>query len=97
GWGRGGVANHNPVPQTLNLTLHIDLQHPRRAPGTGTPAMGGLMYEELRDCLEELLSRHNLVAFDLVEVAPAYDSSQITAEVASQLIIDILSARFPPA
>ena len=95
--GPRGVVDQIPESENLYITLDIDVLDPSRAPGTGTPAMGGLMYEELRDCLEELLSRHNLVAFDLVEVAPAYDSSQITAEVASQLIIDILSARFPPA
>jgi len=29
------------------------------------------------------------------EVAPPYDSSQITAQVAARLIIDVLAARFP--
>ena len=31
----------------------------------------------------------------MVEVAPPYDSSEITAQVAARLIIDILAARFP--
>ena len=91
------VVDQIPSGENLYITLDIDVLDPSQAPGTGTPAIGGLTYEELRECLEELVSRHNLVAFDLVEVAPVYDSSQITAQVASQLIIDILSARFPPA
>ena len=94
--GPGRVVDLIPRGENLYITLDIDVLDPSQAPGTGTPAIGGLRYEELRECLRELISRHNLVAFDLVEVAPAYDSSQITAQVASQLIFDILAARFPP-
>ena len=54
-------------------------------------------YEELRECLMELVAGNNLVGFDMVEVAPPYDSSEITAQVAARLIIDILTARFPAA
>jgi arginase family enzyme len=32
---------------------------------------------------------------DLVEVAPPYDCSQRTAQLAAWLIIDVLAARFP--
>ena len=57
--------------------------------------MGGLYYEECRRCLTALVSRSNLVAFDVVEVAPPYDQSDLTAQVAARLIADILAARFP--
>ena len=49
----------------------------------------------MRDCLAALVSGHNLVAFDLVEVAPPYDSSELTSQLGAALIIDILAARFP--
>ena len=57
--------------------------------------MGGLYYEEARDCLVALAKRDNLVALDVVEVAPPYDSSEITIQLAAKLIIDVLSTKFP--
>ena len=57
--------------------------------------MGGLFYDEARRCLETLVRRSNLVAFDVVEVAPPYDVSDLTVQVAARLIADVLAARFP--
>ena len=54
-----------------------------------------MAYQEIRECLVELVARDHLVGFDLVEVAPPYDSSEITVQLASRLIIDVLAARFP--
>ena len=84
-----------PKSENLYLTLDIDVMDPGQAPGTGTPEAGGLYYEELRDCATALVKRDNLVGLDLVEVAPPYDSSEITVLVAARLIIDILATRFP--
>lgn len=84
-----------PPSQRLYVTLDIDVLDPTYAPGTGTPAAGGLSYFELRDALLEVTRRGQVVGFDLVEVAPPYDPSQITTRVAAQLIIDLLSVLFP--
>ena len=93
--GPEGVVDLIPQADNLYLTFDIDVMDPGQAPGTGTPEVGGLHYEELRDCLVSLVKRDNLVGFDLVEVAPPYDSSEITAQVAARLIIDVLATRFP--
>ena len=93
--GPQGVVDLIPKAENLYVTFDIDVMDPGQAPGTGTPEVGGLHYEELRDCVVALARRENLVGLDLVEVAPPYDSSQITAQVAARLIIDILAARFP--
>ncbi len=93
--GPQGVVDLIPKSQNLYVTFDIDVMDPGQAPGTGTPEVGGLYYEELRDCVVALVKRDNLIGFDLVEVAPPYDSSDITAQVAAKLIIDILVARFP--
>ena len=79
----------------LYITFDVDVLDPTQAPGTGTPEVGGLFYEETRRCLTALVTRANLVAFDLVEVAPPYDVSDLTVQVAARLIADILTARFP--
>ena len=73
----------------------MDVLDPTQAPGTGTPETGGLFYQEVRECLLALIERSNLVAFDVVEVAPPYDNSELTVQVAAQLIQDMLAARFP--
>ena len=104
--GPQGVADLIPPAENLYITFDIDVMDPSLAPGTGTPETGGLFYNEVRDCLQALLSKpkpsgshkdvgHPLAAFDMVEVAPPYDSSELTVQVAARLILDMLSARFP--
>ncbi len=85
-----------PASENLYVTIDIDVMDPAHAPGTGTPEVGGLFYEELRDALIALARRHRVVAFDMVEVAPPYDHADITSMAAARLIIDFLSEIFPP-
>jgi agmatinase len=77
------------------LCIDLDLMDPSQAPGTGTPEVGGLLYQEMREALTALVEKSNLVAFDLVALAPPYDSSEITSQLAARLITDVLAARFP--
>ena len=93
--GAQGIDELVPKGQNLYISFDIDVMDPSQAPGTGTPETGGLFYQEIRECLVTLLEERNLVGFDMVEVAPPYDSSEITVQVAARLIIDILAARFP--
>ena len=93
--GPQGVVDLIPRGENLYITFDIDVMDPSQAPGTGTPEVGGLLYQEARDCLTALVQRSNLVAFDLVEVAPPYDSSELTVQLGARLIIDMLVARFP--
>ena len=89
------VAASIAAGPNLYITFDVDVLDPTQAPGTGTPEVGGLFYEETRRCLTALVTRANLVAFDVVEVAPPYDVSDLTVQVAARLIADILAARFP--
>ena len=93
--GAQGVVDLIPRGENLYITLDIDVMDPSQAPGTGTPEAGGLYYHEMRDCLVALVNNANLVAFDLVEVAPPYDSSEVTVQMAARFIVDILAAKFP--
>ncbi len=93
--GPQGVVDLIPRGENLYITLDIDVMDPSQAPGTGTPEAGGLYYHEMRDCLVALVNNANLVAFDLVEVAPPYDSSEVTIQMAARFIVDILAAKFP--
>ncbi len=93
--GPEAIAESIPIGPNLYITFDVDVLDPVQAPGTGTPEIGGLFYEEARRCLTALVRRANLVALDVVEVAPPYDVSDLTAQVAARLIADILAARFP--
>jgi agmatinase len=60
------------------LTFDIDCLDPAYAPGTGTPVVGGMTTDKALKILRGLAGM-NIVAADVVEVAPAYDHADITA------------------
>ena len=60
------------------LTFDIDCLDPAYAPGTGTPVVGGMTTDKALKILHGLAGM-NIVAADVVEVAPAYDHADITA------------------
>lgn len=72
------------------LSFDIDFVDPAYAPGTGTPEIGGFNgYQSLQ--LIRGLKDLNFIGFDLVEVIPAYDHSQITSGLAANIIYEFLS------
>ncbi|MDH3690956.1 MAG: agmatinase [Gammaproteobacteria bacterium] len=71
------------------LTFDIDCLDPSFAPGTGTPVVGGLSTYQAQSMIRAL-GDIDLVAMDMVEVAPAYDNGAITALAAASLIVDYL-------
>jgi len=71
------------------ITLDIDAVDPAYAPGVGTPESGGITPHDLFEGLK-LLSAKNVVGFDLVEVAPAYDNAGITSALAAKLVRESL-------
>ncbi|KAH8881498.1 Arginase/deacetylase [Thozetella sp. PMI_491] len=73
------------------LSLDIDTLDPAFAPATGTPETGGWSTRELRTILRGLESL-NLIAADIVEVAPAYDTSaEQTTIAAADVLYEIMS------
>ena len=71
------------------VSLDIDSVDPAFAPGTGTPEVAGLTSREIMGLVRGLRGL-DLVAFDVVEVAPAYDSAEITALLAANLVHEFL-------
>ncbi|WP_330629350.1 MULTISPECIES: agmatinase [Thioclava] len=79
------------------LSFDIDSLDPAFAPGTGTPEVGGLTPREVLRLLRGLKGA-NIVGADVVEVAPAYDSTTNTAQNAAQMLFEILSLmQFSPS
>ena len=71
------------------LTFDIDALDPAYAPGTGTPVPGGLTSNQVLEIMRGIWPIH-FVGMDIVEVAPDYDHSEITALVAAQIGLEFL-------
>jgi arginase family enzyme len=77
----------------LYVTFDIDSVDPAFAPGTGTPEVGGLTSYEAQDLVRRLAGL-NMIACDVVEVAPQFDGpGQITALLAANILFELLCVR----
>lgn len=72
------------------LSFDIDALDPAFAPGTGTPEIGGLAAWQAQAILRRL-SGIAFAGMDVVEVAPAYDVSEITALAAATIAWEYLA------
>jgi agmatinase len=86
--GPDGISDLLPRNRNVYVTFDIDAFDPGIAPGTGTPEVGGLSYEQARRLLELVITGNRLVGFDLVEVNPSLDVSQITALLGLQIMVE---------
>ena len=80
------IVGNRPV----YMTFDIDCLDPSYAPGTGTPVCGGLTTHQAMGIIRGLMGI-NLIGMDVVEVAPAYDISEITALAASHIAMEMIS------
>jgi guanidinopropionase len=79
------IAGTGPV----YISFDIDSIDPSMAPGTGTPEIGGLTTREAQLMLRRLGGLH-IIGADVVEVAPPYDASGMTALVAATMLFELL-------
>lgn len=70
----------------LHLSLDLDFLDPGIAPGVGTPVRGGPSYREAQLCMELIADTGALGSVDLVELNPARDVHNQTAELAVDLV-----------
>jgi agmatinase len=74
------------------LTFDIDSLDPSFAPGTGTPVVGGLTTQQARALIRGL-DGIDFVGMDLVEVAPPYDTADVTSLAGATLMLEYLCMR----
>jgi len=74
----------------LHVSFDMDAMDPSVAPGVGTDVRGGLTYRETQLCMEMLADCGQLASADLVELNPALDVRNQTAELA----VDLLQSLF---
>ncbi len=69
------------------VTFDVDMIDPRFAPGSGTLVRGGTTYREAHLALETIAADGRMRSFEIVEVNPMIDQSNITVELAIELIL----------
>jgi arginase len=77
-----GVDDDTP----LHVSLDVDFLDPTIAPGVGTTVRGGPTYREAELCMEMIADTGCLASLDIVELNPALDHRNITAELAVDLV-----------
>ena len=70
----------------LHVSLDVDFLDPSIAPGVGTTVRGGPSYREAQLCMEMIADTGRLASLDVVELNPALDIRNQTAELAVDLI-----------
>ena len=70
----------------LHVSLDVDFLDPDIAPGVGTTVRGGPTYREAQLCMEMVADTGRLASLDIVELNPALDVKNRTAELAVDLI-----------
>jgi arginase len=74
-------------PQThLHVSFDVDFLDPPIAPGVGTTVMGGPTYREAQLCMEMIADTGRMASLDVMELNPALDVRNATAELAVDLI-----------
>jgi arginase len=70
----------------LHVSFDVDFLDPDIAPGVGTTVRGGPTYREAQLCMEMIADTGRLSSLDVMELNPAFDVRNKTAEVAVDLI-----------
>ncbi|EJC83910.1 agmatinase [Rhizobium leguminosarum bv. trifolii WSM2297] len=71
------------------VSFDVDSLDPAFAPGTGTPEVGGLTSAQALGILRGLAGL-NIVGGDVVEIAPQYDPTSNTAQIAAHVLFELL-------
>ena len=77
--------------KNIFVTVDLDVLDTSIMPGTGTPEVGGLDFNQLVGWFK-YLSQFNIIGADVVELAPDYDASGASTAVATKVIRELLMA-----
>lgn len=84
------VALEGMDPAThLHVSFDVDFLDPDIAPGVGTTVPGGPSYREAQLCMEMIADTNRLASLDVMELNPALDLRNRTAEVAVDLVASL--------
>ena len=77
--------------QPVYITLDLDVIDPSLLPGVGTPEPGGFTFQLFIFLLKKLQPLH-VIGFDIVELTPDYDPTQISSVTASVILREMILA-----
>lgn len=77
----------------LYISFDMDSLDASLVPGTGTPVDGGLTEVEAKAILKEAMQAEDLIAVELVELNPALDRDDVTAQLAYRLCETIIKSK----
>jgi arginase len=80
----------------IHVSFDVDGLDPTIAPGVGTTIPGGLTYREAQLCMEMIHDSGRLCSLDIVEINPALDDKNITAEIAVDLTASLFGRHIFP-
>jgi agmatinase len=75
----------NPV----YVNIDLDVLDPSIFPATGTPEPGGMTFSEIESWLLEFRGK-KVVGWDVVELAPHWDPSNVSSIVAAKVVRSLL-------
>ena len=73
----------------IYLSLDLDVIDPGFLPGVGTPEPGGFSFREILSLLKALQPLR-VIGFDMVELTPDYDPTQVSSVTASVLLREMI-------
>lgn len=76
--------------ERVYITIDLDVFDPASLPSTGTPEPGGLSYREVMGLLRRVVSEHEVMGLDVVELCPN-PSAKASDFLAAKLIYQFLS------
>lgn len=76
----------------LHVSFDLDCLDPLDAPGVGTGVPGGPTYREMQLCMEMIADTGQLGSLDVVEINPALDVRNRTAELAVDFVQSLFGA-----
>lgn len=84
------LAIASKAPGGFAVTFDVDAIDPVFAPGSGTLVRGGASYREAHLALELIAEHGGMRSFEIVEVNPLLDQSNITVELAVELVLSAM-------
>jgi agmatinase len=81
------------ITQPVYITIDLDVFDPSIMPATGTPEPGGMGWYEVLHFIKTVISRKNVLGFDLVELAPI-KGQPASDFLAAKLYYKLLSYQF---
>ena len=89
---KDAIAEALDGPDSIYLSIDIDVIDPGMAPGTGTPEPGGMLTREVLRAIRQIVGSVDLAGMDIVEVSPPYDQAETTAMAANRCALEAISA-----